>query len=302
LANSRMKCIFMGLMFLATAVLLPFDCPRIHADDPVKNMNDLIGRFKNRDKEQGDVNLNKGADKCAEGNREQGVEKNRHVRTLSDDAEDPLQAIRDLIEHFLPFTYDEEEAAVEQAKRRPLVPTKAGKLLWKKVRPYARQIRGASERFNVPQEVIAAIIIIESDGNRYAKNSKGTAKGLMQIVNKTWFSLKRRLEGIGVEMKDRFDPRSVILAGALYLSDNFEKARKKHPELELNRNEIKHWGYPMRYYFAGPDYEKMEVVYVPKWRQRCLRYSGGTVVPLKKVEDYSNKGIRWARLLGGAIG
>lgn len=249
-----------GIIFLLNPLI-------IRADDPLKK---LVDHF------------------------EKGQQKETHKNNTV--KKDPL---KELIKHFLPFTLEEEESAAKQARKKPRIPTKVGGQLWKKVQPYEKHIREASAEFNVPVGVIASVIMLESGGREDVEKPEGSsAQGLMQIVDGTYAALKKRLESRRIYIKDRYDPHSAILAGTLYLSENFEKARVKHPELDLKRNFIEHWKYPMRYYFAGPDYEKKKLVYVPEKRQVCLNYSG-TLVTLKQVTDYSAKGLRWANLIQG---
>ncbi|MFN3135396.1 MAG: transglycosylase SLT domain-containing protein [Candidatus Kryptonium sp.] len=68
-------------------------------------------------------------------------------------------------------------------------------------------IRKASEEFNVPEELIKAIIAVESSGNVFAVSPKG-AKGLMQLVDST-------AKFVGV--KNVWHPAENIYGGVKYL-------------------------------------------------------------------------------------
>jgi len=68
-------------------------------------------------------------------------------------------------------------------------------------------IRKASEEFNVPEELIKAVIAVESSGNALAFSPKG-AKGLMQLMDST-------AEFVGV--KNIWNPAENIYGGVKYL-------------------------------------------------------------------------------------
>ncbi len=72
---------------------------------------------------------------------------------------------------------------------------------------YDNYISEASLRFNIPEALIKAVIVVESNFNPDAVSHAG-AKGLMQLMPKT-------AEQMGVE--DIFDPRQNILGGTRYL-------------------------------------------------------------------------------------
>lgn len=80
-------------------------------------------------------------------------------------------------------------------------------------------ITQASKKFNVPQELIKAVITAESAGHQFAK-SKAGAKGLMQLMDGTALEL-------GVT--DSYDPAQNIFGGTLYLRrmlDKFDNNRE----------------------------------------------------------------------------
>lgn len=73
-------------------------------------------------------------------------------------------------------------------------------------------IAEASQRFDIPESWITAVIAAESDGNPRDISPKG-AKGLMQLMPATWTEMSRQY-GLGADV---FDPRDNILAGTAYL-------------------------------------------------------------------------------------
>ena len=75
-------------------------------------------------------------------------------------------------------------------------------------------VEEASRRFLIPSSWIWAVIRVESAGDVRALSNKG-AVGLMQLMPKTWASLRQQ-HGLGV---DSYDPRDNILAGAAYLRE-----------------------------------------------------------------------------------
>jgi len=72
---------------------------------------------------------------------------------------------------------------------------------------YESVIQKASKKYNVPADLVRAVIRVESDFHPHAVSSAG-AEGLMQLMPKTAKSL-------GVE--DSFDPAQNIMGGARYL-------------------------------------------------------------------------------------
>ncbi|HWJ75896.1 MAG TPA: lytic transglycosylase domain-containing protein [Kaistia sp.] len=79
---------------------------------------------------------------------------------------------------------------------------------------YADAIAEASQRFGIPAAWIQAVMQAESAANPRARSSAG-AKGLMQIMPRTWAALRIR-HRLG---SDPYDPRDNILAGAAYLRE-----------------------------------------------------------------------------------
>lgn len=74
---------------------------------------------------------------------------------------------------------------------------------------YDNHVSSMSEKYGVPKELIWAVMSVESGGNETAKSETGV-KGLMQVTEKTFNSLK-----VG---NNRLDPQQSIEAGTKYLS------------------------------------------------------------------------------------
>jgi len=82
-----------------------------------------------------------------------------------------------------------------------------GKSLMERINRFDEVIKKASSDFNVPEELIKAIIAVESGGNVFAVSPKG-AKGLMQVVDST-------AQFVGV--KNIWHPAENIYGGVKYL-------------------------------------------------------------------------------------
>ncbi|MDR6530276.1 soluble lytic murein transglycosylase-like protein [Caulobacter rhizosphaerae] len=79
-------------------------------------------------------------------------------------------------------------------------------------------VEAAAARFDLPSDLIEAVIAAESGGRARAVSPAG-AMGLMQLMPGTWSDLRARL-GLGA---DPFDPADNILAGAAYLRDLLDR-------------------------------------------------------------------------------
>lgn len=82
-----------------------------------------------------------------------------------------------------------------------------GESLVDRIKKFDEIIKKASAEFNVPEELIKAMIAVESSGNVFATSPKG-AKGLMQLVDST-------AEFVGV--KNVWHPAENIYGGVKYL-------------------------------------------------------------------------------------
>ena len=96
--------------------------------------------------------------------------------------------------------------------------------------PYAEFIRAASQKYGVDQELIASVILVESNFNPQAV-SRRNARGLMQLLPET----AQRLQVTNV-----FDPAQNIDAGTRYLKELLEQYKQ---DLALT----------LAAYNAGPD-------------------------------------------------
>ncbi|MCA1200159.1 lytic transglycosylase domain-containing protein [Sphingomonas sp. R647] len=98
------------------------------------------------------------------------------------------------------------------AQGRPAAPSCAGYAV------FDEPVASAAERFAIPQDLIRAVIAVESNGKVFAISPKG-AMGLMQLMPGTWEMLRKRL-GLG---HDPFDPCDNILAGSAYLRELLDR-------------------------------------------------------------------------------
>lgn len=101
-------------------------------------------------------------------------------------------------------------------------------------------IRAASEKYLIPEAIIYAIIINESDGNPKLRSTISTAKGMMQILDGTARDL-----GCG----NRFDPGEAIDCGTKYLYQIRGRYREMAPALP--KEEI--LNYMIAAYNQGPN-------------------------------------------------
>jgi hypothetical protein len=86
------------------------------------------------------------------------------------------------------------------------------------VLPFTAFVTEASKRFGVPEHWIRAVMHAESSAQQRARSDRG-ARGLMQIMPKTWTELRARY-GLGT---DPYDPRDNILAGAAYIRELYDR-------------------------------------------------------------------------------
>lgn len=195
-------------------------------------------------------------------------------------AEDPWTRLRKI---YLPFTEEEEEAGLADQE----VGQKITDYLLKEVQPYAGIIQEAAHRFEVPPEIIAAVIMVESGGNTHAKAETSSASGLMQTISATFKEARAHLAEKGMMIGESpFAPRAAILAGTWYLDRMYTEAAKNHA---LTRAALGSWRYPLEYYYAGPGNgrKKEEIVII---------YAGGRKFVVDKPA-YSRKVLRWARIM-----
>lgn len=84
--------------------------------------------------------------------------------------------------------------------------------------PWQSHVFEASQRFNVPENWIRAVIATESGGDPKAVSPKG-AMGLMQLMPTTWGDMNLAY-GLGA---DPFDPHANILAGTAFLKVLYDR-------------------------------------------------------------------------------
>ena len=95
------------------------------------------------------------------------------ARTQNDDpAADPWRRLQAL---YLPFTWQMEKQALKS--RHAAKKVRQG--FYQRLSPYRPLIQEAARRFNIPEAVIGAVIMVESAGNSRAKAKTSSAKGLM---------------------------------------------------------------------------------------------------------------------------
>lgn len=108
----------------------------------------------------------------------------------------------------VPFAWLSAAFAPTWAAVEPAPPSRAP------MRPYAAFVAEAAQRFGVPEPWIWAVMRAESRGDPRAVSSAG-ARGLMQIMPKTWTELAARYR-LG---PDPFDVHANILGGTAYLRE-----------------------------------------------------------------------------------
>jgi soluble lytic murein transglycosylase-like protein len=201
------------------------------------------------------------------------------------EAEDPWAKLRAI---YLPFTEEEEKEAVTGTAAGQKVA--AG--IHTRLTAYEPFIKEASARFNVPIEIITAVIMVESGGNANAKAPTSSASGLMQTISSTFAEAGSALAAQGIEITpDPFDPRASIMAGTWYLDRMYAAAAADRPDFCVDRNRVASWKYPLEYYYAGPSYgsNRSPVVII---------YANGKKILVDKPA-YSGKVLQWAKILRG---
>jgi len=190
---------------------------------------------------------------------------------------------------YLPFTEALEKDALTDTKARRKVSGHLNRVL----RPYSEIIDDAAQRFNIPKEIIGAVIMVESGGDQNAKAKTSTASGLMQTVRGTFKEARQNLSSIGVSIANTpFDPNASIMAGSWYLDRMFEQAASDRKDSVKSRHDINSWRYPVEYYYAGPGNGK-------KSRPIVIIYANGRRIAVDK-SAYSGKVLRWARIMSKA--
>ncbi|MCP3872058.1 MAG: transglycosylase SLT domain-containing protein [Desulfobacteraceae bacterium] len=186
----------------------------------------------------------------------------------------------------LPFSLKEEQIALGDTKKAKRFVDKFRATLL----PYDAIIKKASQRFDIPEEVINAVIMAESGGNPYARAGTTSAKGLMQTIDSTFTMARTALEKEGILLTDNpFDPQSSIMAGTWYLKKMYETCIRDKKIKYPDKHDISTWRYPLEYYYAGPrnGVKQANKIYV---------FSNGKRRMIDK-RAYSNKVQKWAKIL-----
>lgn len=195
---------------------------------------------------------------------------------------DPWQQLQAI---FLTFSAQQEQDALRDNEARKHVHSE----LHKALKPYQVLIDAASHRFNIPREIIAAVIMVESGGHRTAAAPSSSAKGLMQTIDSTFKQARIGLKKLGITIEnDPFTPHSSIMAGCWYLDKMFQQTVRDGWQVG-QRHTLYAWKNATEYYYAGPGHgrKKSDVVII---------YSAGKRVVIDKPL-YSKKVLQWAEIM-----
>lgn len=198
-------------------------------------------------------------------------------------AQDPWKRLRDI---FLIFSKKEKIVALTN----PKVARKISRHLHRALKPHARHIYKASHHFNIPQEIIKAVIVVESGGDPRAKAKTSSAKGLMQTIDSTFKAARKDLLVKGIyTAATPYDAHASIMAGSWYLDRMFRQAAADKKPGVKKRNDLESWRLPLQYYYAGP-------IIGRKPKDIAVMYARGKRVVINKPA-YSKKVIKWARIM-----
>ncbi len=145
----------------------------------------------------------------------------------------------------------------DKAVQKKKISAVYGKSLMERISKFDEIIKKASSEFNVPEELVKAIIAVESSGNALAISPKG-AKGLMQLVDST-------AQFIGV--KNVWHPVENIYGGVKYLRYLLDKF---NGDVKL----------ALAGYNAGPE--------------NVLKFGG--IPPFPETIEYVSKVVRYMKL------
>ena len=129
-------------------------------------------------------------------------------KSTSPDVVDTWAVLQD---YYVPFTEQEEFSAHTD----PHLGRNVSRKLHKALRPYRSLISDASQRFNIPAEVIGAVIMVESSGNPRAKARPSSAKGLMQTIRSTFADARRAWHAFQALFQSQAQPQEPLRLGAL---------------------------------------------------------------------------------------
>ena len=186
----------------------------------------------------------------------------------------------------LPFTEEAESAALNS----PEAGRQIASYLHRALLPYVDTIDEAAVKFNIPEEIIGAVIMVESGGDADARANTSSAKGLMQTISGTFRDARNGLLSQGVFINNNpFDPYASIMAGSWYLDRMFETASDDGKHGLFSRQDLFSWRFPVEYYYAGPKNGR-------KGQNVVIMYAGGRRVVIDKAA-YSRKVLHWARIM-----
>jgi soluble lytic murein transglycosylase-like protein len=199
---------------------------------------------------------------------------------------DPWARLRAI---YLLFSKETETAALTD----PRAAREVSGQLHRALHPYAAIIHEASRRFDIPPEIIGAVIMAESGGDPMAQAQTSTAKGLMQTIAGTFRDSREALLSQGIVIADDpFNPHASIMAGAWYLDRMYAQAALDRGHAHLSRRDIASWRDPVEYYYAGPGNGR-------KNEKRVIMYAGGRRIIIDKLA-YSRKVLQWAEIMSKA--
>jgi len=209
-------------------------------------------------------------------------------KTISDLFQSVLHNYPDHLIHRNNLNYDELHQYASPYLKTHIFKRNKKKYCQQKIKPFQAYIRSTSLYFDVPAEIIGAVILQESSGNPRAKAKSSSAKGLMQTIDATFEFARKNLLKNGIIIKNPYSPLDSIRAGTWYLSYVFELAKQDWPSYH-NRSLIHNWEKALEYYYAGPVWGKN-----PK--PIFHAYINGKVIVIKKAL-YSKKVLEYASLL-----
>lgn len=196
---------------------------------------------------------------------------------------DPWTRLRAI---YLPFS----EAVDTAALTDPRAAREVSGQLHKVLRPYQGIILEASRRFEIPPQIIGAVIMAESGGDPTARAGTSTAKGLMQTIAGTFRDAREGLLSQGIIITDDpFDPHASIMAGSWYLDQMYLQAALDRPRRGMDRRDIASWRHAVEYYYAGPGNGRKD-------EKRVIMYAGGRRIVIDKPA-YSRKVLQWAEIM-----
>jgi soluble lytic murein transglycosylase-like protein len=199
---------------------------------------------------------------------------------------DPWQLLR---ARFLPFSVQEED----QARYKPGHARTFQDRFAARLAPYESMIATASRQFDIPKNLLQAVIMAESGGDSKARAGTTSAKGLMQTIDSTFRMAREGLAQNGIIIPDDpFDPEASIMAGSWYLDRMYHQALADGKLARVDRKNINSWRYPLEYYYAGPGNGVKAV-------NKIQVYSNGETRIIDK-RAYSGKIQSWAEILAAS--